>query len=81
MTQCCAPKAYTPSQAQLAGVKKALEARVRLDRWCDKDDREWTDSLLRSNNSMDGSIPFSKQRVMDFGISSLVSIWAVDNVA
>jgi hypothetical protein len=39
------PKAYTPSQAQLAGVKKALEARVRLDRWCDKDDREWTDNL------------------------------------
>jgi len=39
------PKAYTPSQAQLVGVKKALAARVRLDRWCAKDDREWTDNL------------------------------------
>src|SRR6202011_2162276 len=39
------PKAYAPSQAQLVGVKKALVARVRLDRWCAKDDREWTVNL------------------------------------
>jgi hypothetical protein len=39
------PKTYAPSQAQLVRVKKALAARVRLDKWCTQDDREWTENL------------------------------------
>jgi len=39
------PNTYAPSQAQLVSVKKALAARVRLDKWCGNDDREWTDNL------------------------------------
>jgi hypothetical protein len=39
------PKTYAPSQAQLVRVKKALAARVRLDKWCGQDDREWTENL------------------------------------
>lgn len=40
-------KTYTPSQAQLARVKKALVARVRLDDWpcAEVDDQEWTENL------------------------------------
>jgi len=39
------PKTYAPSQAELVRVKKALAARVRLDKWCGRDDREWTENL------------------------------------
>jgi hypothetical protein len=39
------PKTYAPSQAELVRVKKALAARVRLDKWCGRDDRVWTENL------------------------------------
>ncbi len=40
-------KTYTPSQAQLLRIKKALMRRVRLDNWpcAEVDDSEWTENL------------------------------------